>query len=181
MNLEEHSSASKDCQFLYIPISRLVIMSILTGGLYQAYWMYKNWKYIKERDKMDIKPFWLSVFGIFFIHKLFKIIQDSLTNTTFFADYYSAEPLATVWVVLNVLGSILSRSNDVFINIIGGLLSMFTFLILESVQKYINILNQSIEPKPKYHKWSIGHFVCLFLGLLIWSLSIYGIAFTVKS
>ena len=180
MSLEEDSSASKDSQFLYIPVNRLVIMSILTGGIYQTYWMYKNWKYIKERDKLDIKPFWLGFFGIFFIHKLLKSIQDSLTNTTHFTDYYSAETLATSWVVLNVLGWILSRSNDVFINIIGGL-SMFRFLFLQPVQDYINILNESIEPKPKYHKWSIGHFVCLFLGLLIWALVIYGITLSQKS
>ncbi|MBI5777965.1 MAG: hypothetical protein HZA49_00725 [Planctomycetes bacterium] len=52
--------------FLYIPISRLILLSILSFSLYEFYWIYKNWRYIKEREGLEIKPFWRGFFGIFF-------------------------------------------------------------------------------------------------------------------
>jgi hypothetical protein len=38
-------------------------MSILTWGLFEAYWIYKNWRYLKELDERDIKAFWCGVFS----------------------------------------------------------------------------------------------------------------------
>ena len=40
----------------YYPVSttKLVVLSILTGGLYEIYWFYKNWKWIKQRDGSSI-------------------------------------------------------------------------------------------------------------------------------
>ena len=35
--------------FLHIPIARLILLSIASAGLYELYWIYKNWWYIKQR------------------------------------------------------------------------------------------------------------------------------------
>ena len=40
--------------FLFIPVWRLILMSILTSGIYEAYWIYKNWKFVKMRDGLEI-------------------------------------------------------------------------------------------------------------------------------
>ncbi len=59
---------------LYFPVSllKLVIMSVVTAGIYEIYWMYKNWALVREREKLDIRPFWRAFFGFFFCYSLFK-------------------------------------------------------------------------------------------------------------
>ncbi len=44
--------------FLYIPVRRLVLLSMLTFGVYSYYWQYRNWAYVKEREGLSISPFW---------------------------------------------------------------------------------------------------------------------------
>jgi hypothetical protein len=80
-------------------------MSILTWGLFEAYWIYKNWRYLKERDGRDIKAFWCGVFSVFFTHKLFKEIRfDRQANAIKQATFAHME-LATGWVALVVLSN----------------------------------------------------------------------------
>ena len=44
--------------FLYIPIGRFVFLSLISLGLFEAYWIYRNWRYLKERDGLNIWSFW---------------------------------------------------------------------------------------------------------------------------
>jgi hypothetical protein len=62
--------------FLYIPKARLVAMSLVTLGLYEVYWIYRNWRFLKERDNLRIQPFWRSIFDIFFIKSLLTAIKS---------------------------------------------------------------------------------------------------------
>ena len=99
MNSEGNSSNTIDSKFFYIQKSRFVIMNIISPGIFEVYWMYKNWKYLKERDKMKIHPFWLGVFGIFFIHRLLdSIYNDSEVNSIRIARF-SASKIATNCVI----------------------------------------------------------------------------------
>lgn len=77
--IPEHGTNAKETNsplFLYIPVSRLIILSIVSMSLYEAYWVYKNWRYIKERDGLDIRPFWRGWFGVFFCHSLLRRIHE---------------------------------------------------------------------------------------------------------
>ncbi len=69
--------------FYLLPVHRLVIASILSGGLFELYWMYKNWKAVREDTKdNEIRPIiygWL--LGAFFIWPLFKIIHLNLKRS----------------------------------------------------------------------------------------------------
>ncbi len=176
MKTEENLSITKDSKLLYIPVSRLVIMGIITLGLYEAYWIYKNWKYFKERDKLDIQPFWRGIFGLFFCHSLFNSIKnDSEVNTIRKAEF-SASRLATAWVIFVILGDLLGRMGNIKLNILGLIIAIPTVLFFLPVQNYINTVNDSIEPRPRYNEWSIGHFVCLTISILLWTLIIYRIS-----
>lgn len=175
---KESSALTKDTMFFYIPVSRLVIMSILTNNLYVAYWMYKNWKVIKNYEKSDILPFWRGVFGVFFIYNLFEIIPYNYESKSSHKANFSTN-LAIVWIVLALLGTLVSKSSEWLdipsLQYLGMLITFFNFMFFIPVQKYINTVNEMIEPRPMYNKWSIGHFVCLLLGLATWAFIIYGI------
>jgi hypothetical protein len=170
---EEISSFKKDSKFFYIPVIRLVYMSIVSLGLYEAYWIYKNWKYFKERYNLRIHPFWRGVFGVFTCHSLMKAIRNDNEVNTIRKARFSAPVLATGWVIFTVLGNILASADDFIVSILGFIIAIPSFLFFLPVQNYINSVNGSILPRPKYDKWSAGHFVCLIIGIIAWGGLIY--------
>lgn len=162
--------------FLYIPVSRLVVMSIVSMGLYEMYWIYRNWRYLKERDGLKIQPFWRGWFGIFYCHSILKaILTDRQTNAIERASF-SAGGLATGWIILIILGSAMGRSNEAAVSFLGTLISLPSFLFFLPVQNYINRVNGRISPRPPYKSWSAGHTVCLVWGIIIWLLILAGMA-----
>jgi hypothetical protein len=42
---------------------KLSLMAIATFGVYGIYWFYRSWKAIRERDHLDISPFWRAIFA----------------------------------------------------------------------------------------------------------------------
>jgi hypothetical protein len=168
-------NVTNEPRFLYIPIYRLVIMNIISFGLYECYWIYKNWKYIKERNRPDILPFWRGIFSIFFCHSLLDNIKyDTETNAIIKAEF-SASNLATGWVILITLGNILARTKNITAIYIGLIIAIFSFLFFLPVQIYINKVCDSMNPKPKYYNWSTGHLVCIVIGILYWLIIIFGL------
>jgi DNA-directed RNA polymerase subunit RPC12/RpoP len=162
--------------FLYIPVSRLVVMSIVSLGLYEVYWIYRNWRYLKERDGLKIQPFWRGMFGVFYCHGILKAIRtDQQTNAIERASF-SAGGLATGWIILVILGSAMGRSDEVAVSFLGTLISLPSFLFFLPVQNYINQVNEKINPRPPYKSWSAGHIVCLVWGIIIWLLLFAGMA-----
>jgi hypothetical protein len=42
--------------------AKFIAMSLCTFGVYELYWSYKNWRYVRDRDMTDIRPFWRAIF-----------------------------------------------------------------------------------------------------------------------
>lgn len=161
--------------FLYIPTERLVGMSIVSLGLYQAYWIYRNWRYLKERDGLTIQPFWRGVFGLLFLHSLLKQIKgDAITNRIQPATF-SPDGLATGWVILTLLGTLLGRAPEPRVYLIGIIISSASVCFLLPVQTYINAVNEASSIRPSHYEWSGGHVLCLVIGIVMWLL-ILGVA-----
>lgn len=167
--------ARQDAMFFHIPAARLVLMAIASWGLFEMYWIYRNWKYLKERDGLNIRPIWRAVFGIVFIHKLMKAIHDDRQANAIKNAEFSASLLATVWVILVIVGNVTSRADDTGMNLIGLLISFPTFLLFLPAQNYINSVNAAISPRPPYAKWSAGQYACLAIGIVLWVLIVAGL------
>ena len=54
---------------LTLPIARFIGLSLVSFSPFDAYWMYRNWQVLKERDRLDIWPLWRAVFGVFFCYR----------------------------------------------------------------------------------------------------------------
>lgn len=160
--------------FLYVPIGRLVVLSLLSMNLYEAYWIYKNWSYIRQRDKLDIRPFWRGFFGVFFCHSLLRRIHEDPEARAIQEPQFSAGGLATGWVVLMIVGNIISRAPSVTASVVAALIP--SFLCFVPVQIYINAVTERRNPGQKPHAWSSGHIVCLVFGIIVWSLLLLGLA-----
>jgi len=159
--------ARNEAGWLYIPMSRFVVLSIVSCGFYDAYWIYKNWQYIKRRESLDILPFFRGIFGIFFCHALLQRIYNDAASVQPNAPTFSPMGLATGWVVLRLLATALAGSQttaDSFWPLIVP-----SFLMFMPVQACINSTIAQHSPHAAHHPWSTGHFVCLFLGILAWA------------
>jgi hypothetical protein len=160
--------------FLYIPISRLIFMSIITNGLYEYYWIYKNWKFLKNRDGLRIMPFWRGVFGILFVYGImYKIKSDKQLNS-FEAPQFSSGILSAGWIILSLIATGLGWSSDNYLNLFGMVLVAINFLFLLPAQSYINQVNDARTPRPSYTPWTTGHVVVLVFGLVINALLLIG-------
>jgi Prokaryotic RING finger family 1/GYF domain 2 len=153
--------------FFYIPIARLVAMSLLTLGLYEIYWMYRNWKFVKQHDNRQIQPFWRAIFGIFFIKSLLSEIKDDKTATSLLRAQFSPGGLAAGWIILTLIGTASSRSPDPAARLFGIAISSPAFLFLIPVQRYVNALNERLPQRPEYCGWSAGQIILLLVGGLL--------------
>jgi hypothetical protein len=154
--------------FLHIPVWRLVVLSIFTCGVYEAYWIYKNWRYVKERDGLKISPFWRGIFGIFFCHGIMKRIHEDPEARAVLPPSFSAGGLATGFVILTILANLIARV-PAEVALAAPFIPSFLFLL--PVQSYVNKVSRKRRPGEKYYGWSAGHFVCLAFGLVAWTLT----------
>ena len=72
-----------------ISVSRFVFLTIITFGLYEAWWIYKSWCFFRDKENSNIKPAIRTILSIIFLIPLFiKIIRLS-KNYGYRQDYYS--------------------------------------------------------------------------------------------
>jgi hypothetical protein len=84
-----------------VSLLKLTVMSLCTGGIYEIYWFYRNWKLIGEREKSNIYPFWRAFFRVIFCYSCFARIRD-IGKTTGLAKPLPAGGLATGWIVVTI-------------------------------------------------------------------------------
>jgi hypothetical protein len=58
-----------------VGLFKFAIMSVTTMGIYQGYWMYRNWKYLRQRRKVKNRADRRSDFPLIFIYPLFREIR----------------------------------------------------------------------------------------------------------
>lgn len=165
------STDSRKPMFLYIPVARLILLSIMSCGLYEAYWIYKNWRFFKERDGLNISPFWHGIFGVFFCHGLLKNIRNDNEASKIEQPSFSPCGLATGWVILVILANSISGAPGAAASVVAFVMPSYLFLL--PVQRYINSLNQKLVPSVPYYEWSSGHIVCLLFGVIVWSVTLF--------
>ncbi len=164
-------AGSQEPLFLYISVTRLILMSVASVGFYEAYWIYKNWKYINEREGRGLHPFWRGIFGVFFCHSLLGEIKKDKAASALIEPSFSVH-LATGWVILTILTEYIIGP---FVSIPGieVVIVMPSYLFFVPVQKYINLVTEKRSPGAGYYGWSAGHIVCLILGLPSWATIIF--------
>ncbi|MFD2902573.1 hypothetical protein [Sphingobacterium anhuiense] len=59
-----------------ITAKQFTILNIATGGVYALWWVYKEWRFIEEKDNLHLQPAGRTIFSVFFIYSLFTRILD---------------------------------------------------------------------------------------------------------
>ncbi|MFC1667092.1 hypothetical protein ACFL0P_04430 [Candidatus Omnitrophota bacterium] len=155
----------KDVGTPFFPTSttKLIVMSVCTLGIYEIFWFYKNWKFLKEKHNFDISPFWRAWFCIFTCYSFFKIVKAYANQHKSEAEYKPG-PLTLLYILLFVA----SRAPDPL-----WIFSTFSFVPLLSVQKVINNLKDQLTPDADINnKFSTWNIIGIALGSIVWVLII---------
>ncbi len=168
---------SADIEYFSIPLNKLVILSVFTMGIYEIYWFYKNWEAIRKGEQQEISPFWRAWFAVFYCYSLFKKILQSAKKHDY-SNPYSAGLLATIYIVLLVIGNGLGRLEgaDFGLNILWLLIASSTFIPLLAIQKAINFNNSKIvQNYNNSRKFSRGEIIVIIFGIIFFGLTLLGI------
>ncbi len=139
---------------LYHHVSPLkfVIMSIGTLGLYELYWFYKNWKYVRTRDNSRIMPFWRAIFSPVWCYSLGKDVFKSEGR----ADLTLLSIVAVTYLILSVVW----RLPDPY-----WLVSVFSFVPLLALVRAIDATNRELGLKSeKYNRFRLHHVLVCLIG-----------------
>ncbi|WP_036600795.1 hypothetical protein [Olivibacter sitiensis] len=63
-----------DDQYI-INIDKFILLSIVSFGAYQVWWMYKAWRFFQQKERSDIMPAVRAILSLFFLIALFEKIQ----------------------------------------------------------------------------------------------------------
>lgn len=124
---------------LTISTNKLIFLSVLSFGLYEIYWFYRQWKALKEIKDLKITAWARGLFAPLFAYPLFKQFFELARHETK-KDYSSAGWLATGYFILNLLWKL----EDPY-----WLISFTSILTLIPVQKAINEYWLSKHPNHK--------------------------------
>ncbi|HFA49546.1 MAG TPA: hypothetical protein ENJ95_11080 [Bacteroidetes bacterium] len=150
-----------------VGVNKFILLSILSLGLYGMWWMYKSWKFFKEKDLLDIMPAGRAIFAIFFTYSLFEKIQD-YAKSNGYTKSYSSVGLFVMFILLNFM----ARLPPPF-----WLVSLFSFLFLIQPS---NALNYAIKNSNDYNgierkEFNTRQIVIVVIGGLFWLLMIAGL------
>ncbi len=95
-------------QLLYpVGTFKFVVLSLVSLGLYQAYWVYKNWVWIRDVKGESIWPFWRAVFMNFTNFSLFPRIVKEAPAASF-----PLPVLAPIYAIIYMIFSVADYSAD---------------------------------------------------------------------
>ncbi|MEG4045185.1 hypothetical protein [Microcoleus sp. Pol17_C1] len=143
---------NEDSQPMFFPVSRLklLVMSLVTFGLYQTFWFYKNWQLFKAATGRDISPFWRAFFSGIFFYPLLREIR-SWAKSYCVAPNFSPFMLTIAWIGL--LQCV--RLPKPYL-----LVSFFSIIALLPVQENVNKLNcvaaPNHNPNSRFSAWNIA-------------------------
>ena len=157
-----------ESMFYGVGVSKFIILSILTWGLFTFYWFYKNFSLYKKRFDDDSMPLARAIFSPIFAYSLFIVVNMQLEERGH-KKPLSAGGIAAAYFFLNLGGRFLP-------DLYAILCSFLIFLPLLGANKQINLLNQ--EDNSNYlpdSKYSWVNWVFIILGSVFTLLVILGL------
>jgi uncharacterized protein DUF4339 len=138
----------------HVSALKFSLLSLCSCGLYELFWFYRNWRFVRERDVSNISPFWRAVFSPFWVYSLCRDVARAGGNI------HSLEAwLITIGFL--VLGA-LWRLPDPY-----WLVSLFSFVPLIHVVLEIDLINRRRQAKAAYYRtFTLKHIALCVTGTL---------------
>ena len=165
-------------EFYVISQKKLLILSLLSFGLYTYVWAYKNWSLYKKTNQADILPLARAFFFIFFVHKLYRLAYRRVVESGRKFDF-DFEQWATVFVVVtvgaNVFDAVAARVEALFAYKSLTLLALpLCAYILQQSQALINFAAGDPEGQSnaRFNPWN---YLVIVPGIVMWGLTFLGL------
>lgn len=141
---------------------RFIILSVMTLGLYELWWIYKAWRFFQRRNNLDIIPVLRALFSIFFLYALMERIQEFAKEKGYGKEYPSGA-LTAGFIIVNILSNL--PNPYLFI-------SLFSFVFLIPPFEALNYAKQhSIEfVTVEQTSFNQRQIVLLVMGTIFWIL-----------
>ena len=151
--------------FFSVTTLKLVVMSILTFGLYELYWFYRNWARIRDHTSANIMPFWRAFFAIFWVYSLFKQFNDGAT-TRGMPESIAAGGLTLLYILLSL------ASNAPAAYSLVGLFGVVAIVPANSLAARVNLAaDPAFENNGRFTVW---HWLVMALGAALIGFGIWG-------
>jgi hypothetical protein len=155
----------------YFPVSctKLVVLSFCTLGIYEIYWAWRCWEFIRDRDETRFNPFWRSVYisHLFFNFLLFWDVFRSTGQSKPRALGMSFS-LGLTFAALWIWGFLFADSPLWSITLLG-------FFVPVPIQRQINAFNRAKHPGHDPNRsFSRGNLVVVAIGGLALLLALVG-------
>lgn len=154
----------------YYPVSlvKFAVLSIATFGLYQVYWFYKQWAYIRARDDNAVMPVIRAVFFPLWFYALFKDLRADSINRFGHTHLPGALVIVLLLFVYLVL-STLQLADDAV-----SMLGYLDFICFLPFVNYIQFINRNdAEAMNHNSRFRPRHFILLGAATLV---LVYGLA-----
>lgn len=158
----------ENSQPIFFPVSRfkLLVMSLVTFGLYQIFWFYKNWQLFKAATGSNISPFWRAFFTGIYCYSLITKIRNRAKLRGIDADF-SPFLLTVAWFGLTLCAQL---PKPYF------LVSFLSVIVLLPVQEIVNELNGLVAPNHKPNdRFSVWNIAAIVVGGSLTVLAIVGV------
>lgn len=170
--------------FYVVSVKKLIVLGVVTLGLYFIYWHYSNWRDYRDwhryRDQHDtgIWPVPRGVFLIFFTHSLFRKVKAYADSNNRVIDWQPGTQ-ATILVILSIVSNAVDRA--VMRNIGYPYLDILSLALLAPLLfMYIRvqpIINASCDDPDgaSNSAFTAANWVWIVLGVLFWALVLFGL------
>ena len=124
---------------LRLSIARIIILSIVTSGMYVLYWLYLTWKHLQSETGDVHYPVWhaltflVPVYGLFRIHKHVAVIQAVSQRAgveALLSPALAVTMLALYWLMAMLSANSASFGTFIILNLIR--LALITTVIVRS-------------------------------------------------
>jgi hypothetical protein len=146
------------------PIAKFCFLSMVTFGIYTLMWYYRQFRRMKEKDNLDLSPFWRSFFAFFWIHGLFKAVESDAKFRGLHAGY-NATAVTLSYIVLTLV----NRAPDPFFWI-----SLFSFVPVIPVVQTANRLHKMERTSEDIYNFSGLEWFLAIAGSLVTVLALIG-------
>ncbi len=173
-----------------IPIKRLVLMTVASGGLYFFYWFYLTWKQYRDHTNEEVYPFWhtmtqsVPVYGLFRVHARMRAFAELMgkhgTPSTIRPKWAVAVVLIGTllslasWLI--TLQDQLSQEQALMALALAIVQTAMTAWLLVGVQSNLNSYWNSISTGANRAKVGGGEVVLAILGSISWLLTMAAVA-----
>lgn len=132
-----------------IPLWKFVVLCLGTFGLYQLFWMYQTWDWIKNEDDLRVSPLVRTLLAIFYVESLVRYLGKHLAKEG--ANYHLSPNIIGLMYALFIFSQ---KLPDPF-----WLICILSFLpllpIVQSLNQYWSLSDESVQAY-KLNYWKVS-------------------------